>query len=120
MVCDEVIVLYHGRIVERGAPATLFSQAAHPYTRALLRAVPRLTPGVPRPRAPLPVAAVARPSADKGCAFAARCALAHARCLGERPLLREWAAGHAAACHVAEAVATAPDGRELAALAQNV
>ena len=40
LVCDEVIVLYQGRIVERGAPDTLFREAAHPYTRRLLAAVP--------------------------------------------------------------------------------
>ena len=40
LVCDEVIVLYQGRIVERGAPATLFRAAEHPYTRKLLAAVP--------------------------------------------------------------------------------
>ena len=40
LVCDEVIVLYQGRIVERGAPDTLFREAAHPYTRKLLAAVP--------------------------------------------------------------------------------
>ena len=44
LVCDEVIVLYQGRIVERGAPDTLFRQAAHPYTRALMQAVPQLRP----------------------------------------------------------------------------
>jgi peptide/nickel transport system ATP-binding protein len=43
-VCAEVAVMQHGRVVECGAPARLFSQAAHPYTRALLDAVPRLKP----------------------------------------------------------------------------
>jgi peptide/nickel transport system ATP-binding protein len=120
MVCDEVIVLYQGRIVERGAPATLFSQAAHPYTRALLGAVPRLGPGARTRRAPRPAAGVAQAPADNGCAFALRCPLAHARCLAERPMLRAWVGGHAAACHLAEQVAATPDGGELSALAQNV
>ena len=46
LVCDEVLVMQHGRIVERGAPAQLFSQPEHPYTRRLLAAVPggRVTP----------------------------------------------------------------------------
>ncbi len=43
-VCDEVAVIYQGRIVEQGSAATLFRRAAHPYTRALLAAVPQLTP----------------------------------------------------------------------------
>jgi peptide/nickel transport system ATP-binding protein len=113
MVCDEVLVLYQGRIVEQGAPETLFKQAAHPYTRALLQAVPRLQPGAAlqrsttaRPRAasaaPLPAEAGAG-----GCAFAARCAWRHTRCLSERPLLRDLGERHRAACHVAERVAEA-------------
>jgi peptide/nickel transport system ATP-binding protein len=40
LVCDEVLVLYQGRVVERGAPETLFRDARHPYTRRLLAAVP--------------------------------------------------------------------------------
>jgi peptide/nickel transport system ATP-binding protein len=114
MVCDEVIVLYQGRIVERGAPDTLFQRAAHPYTRALLQAVPRLQPGAARARlgALLPAASGAAPA--EGCAFAPRCAFASERCRVERPLLRVLAAlppcGHAAACHVAEDVAALPGG----------
>ncbi|AKJ32031.1 ATP-binding cassette domain-containing protein [Caldimonas brevitalea] len=44
-LCDEVIVMQRGRVVERGTPARLFQQAAHPYTQALLDAVPRVEPG---------------------------------------------------------------------------
>jgi peptide/nickel transport system ATP-binding protein len=114
MVCDEVIVLYQGRIVERGAPDTLFQRAAHPYTRALLQAVPRLQPGAARTRrgAALPAATGAAPA--DGCAFAPRCTFATERCRTERPPLRELAAlpggVHEAACHVAETVAALPGG----------
>ena len=53
-LCDEVVVLYQGRIVERGTPQELFHHAQHPYTRALLNAVPRIEPGRARARrAPL-------------------------------------------------------------------
>ena len=53
-LCDEVVVLYQGRIVERGTPQELFHNAQHPYTRALLNAVPRIEPGRARARrAPL-------------------------------------------------------------------
>ena len=53
-LCDEVVVLYQGRIVERGTPQELFHNAPHPYTRALLNAVPRIEPGRARARrAPL-------------------------------------------------------------------
>ncbi len=49
-LCDEVVVLYQGRIVERGAPAQLFHHAQHPYTQALVAAVPQVQPGRARAR----------------------------------------------------------------------
>jgi peptide/nickel transport system ATP-binding protein len=49
-LCDEVVVLYQGQIVERGTPAQLFSDAQHPYTRALVAAAPRIAPGRARAR----------------------------------------------------------------------
>jgi peptide/nickel transport system ATP-binding protein len=114
MVCDEVIVLYQGRIVERGAPDALFQCAAHPYTRALLQAVPRVRSGARRRSAALPRAVSIGPSPAAGCAFAPRCPWATERCRSDRPLLRELALGtsgvHAAACHVAETVAALPGG----------
>ncbi len=111
MVCDELIVLYQGRVVEQGAPATLFGHAAHPYTRALMRSVPRLRPGVARQRGHLPVATGAAVPAQRGpgCAFAPRCPFAQSRCLAEAPLLRALdGSGHVAACHFAEQVACTP------------
>jgi peptide/nickel transport system ATP-binding protein len=106
-VSDQVIVLYQGRIVEQGAPDVLFHQAAHPYTRALLRSVPRLMPGARRRavRVPLPLAE----ASAEGCAFAPRCPWAQPLCLQQQPALRalpaDAAAPHAAACHRAETVA---------------
>jgi peptide/nickel transport system ATP-binding protein len=113
MVCDEVIVLYQGRIVEQGAPETLFRRAAHPYTRALMQAVPRVQPGAAHQRRPAAAAAAGRGRAPgEACAFAPRCTFAHARCLSEPPLLRRLSEGaaplHAAACHAAETVAAGP------------
>ena len=49
-LCDEVVVLYQGRIVERGSPAELFRNAQHPYTRSLVGAVPQVQPGRARAR----------------------------------------------------------------------
>ncbi|MET1116493.1 MAG: ATP-binding cassette domain-containing protein [Comamonas sp.] len=49
-LCDEVVVLYQGQIVERGAPAQLFAAPRHPYTRALVAAVPQIAPGRARAR----------------------------------------------------------------------
>ncbi|ART54373.1 peptide ABC transporter ATP-binding protein [Acidovorax carolinensis] len=59
-LCDEVLVLYQGRIVERGTPQQLFHHAQHPYTRALISAVPRIEPGRARARRALMAAGVAR------------------------------------------------------------
>jgi peptide/nickel transport system ATP-binding protein len=106
LVCDEVIVLYQGRIVEQGDPDTLFRAAAHPYTRALLEAVPRLEPGAQVPPAPLPVPI----DAPGGCPFAPRCAFRQDRCIREAPALRPLTRMHRAACHEAEALLSRPAG----------
>ena len=98
-LCDEVAVIYQGRIVEQGSPLTLFRSAAHPYTQALLAAVPRLVADPAsggRKRMPAPPAQ-ARPAA--ACPYAARCPQAQPRCDAERPELRAIDAGHLVACH---------------------
>jgi oligopeptide/dipeptide ABC transporter ATP-binding protein len=113
-----VIVLYQGRVVEHAPADRLFHAAAHPYTRALLDAVPAgLTGAEPRRStrtaavATAPTAAYAAGDSESaaaqfshGCPFAPRCALRLERCLRENPDLREIAPGHRAACHVAESV----------------
>lgn len=118
LVCDDVIVLYQGRAVEHAPADRLFHAAAHPYTRALLDAVPAgLTGAEPRRStrtaavATAPTAAYAAGDSESaaaqfshGCPFAPRCALRLERCLRENPDLREIAPGHRAACHVAESV----------------
>jgi peptide/nickel transport system ATP-binding protein len=118
LVCDEVLVLYQGRVVEQGDPDTLFRAAAHPYTRTLLAAVPRAQPGARRgpaaavPTAPATAAREPRPPGPApaaGCAFAPRCAFRQDRCLAEAPPLRALSSGpaaasHSAACHEAERV----------------
>jgi len=105
LVCDEVIVLYQGRVVEQGTPDTLFTAAAHPYTRALMDAVPGARArGASRPqRAVLPADAAPGGSAT-ACAFAPRCPWRQAECAATAPALRPLAPGHLAACHQAEAV----------------
>ena len=113
-VCDEVAVIYRGRIVEQGSPQDLFRASAHPYTRALLDAVPRTDDPARRrasraaARAAPPIAPPARaaePDAGRGCSFAARCPRAATRCHAEVPALAALASGHLAACHFAAEVA---------------
>lgn len=98
-LADELAVMYAGRIVERGPLATLLAEPAHPYTRALLEALPRLG------AAPVPIpGAVPDPAAHpEGCRFRPRCPRAAQRCWQE-PELRE-RGGRAVACHFPGAAA---------------
>jgi oligopeptide/dipeptide ABC transporter ATP-binding protein len=95
--CNDVVVMYAGRVVERAATAALFADPQHPYTVGLMAAVPRIDGGsdrlatipgtVPPPWITLP-----------GCRFASRCPLAGAQCLAQDPPLVDVSPGHAVAC----------------------
>ena len=97
-LCDDVAVMYLGQLVETASRDRLFSQPLHPYTQALLAAVPTLQPqqkpsqivqgDIPDPANPPP-----------GCRFSSRCSLATAQCRSEAPRLRQVAEGHQVACH---------------------
>jgi peptide/nickel transport system ATP-binding protein len=98
-VSHEVAVMYLGRIVERGDPDRLFAAPSHPYTRALVSAIPvahrsgrqrLILKGDP----PNPV------DVPTGCAFHERCPIAVARCRAETPALRPVADGRHVACHL--------------------
>ena len=100
-LCDEVAVIYQGRIVEQGSPLTLFQAAAHPYTHALLSAAPRVRAGSAsgrRQRATV-VAPGIHPAG--ACPYAARCPQAQTLCDAQRPELKAVDDGHLVACHFA-------------------
>ena len=98
-VCDRVVVMYLGRVVESAPVEELFARAHHPYTRALLAEIPRidarrtrfsaLRGEIPSPIAPPP-----------GCHFHPRCPQAMPRCRTEVPRLRGIAIHHQSACHL--------------------
>jgi peptide/nickel transport system ATP-binding protein len=109
-LCDEVAVIYLGRIVEQGPPETLFHLAAHPYTQALLDAVPRMEPGRKRAagqRAPGVLSVATGAGSLNACPYASRCLHAQQRCVEEAPALRALGQGHQAACHFAEDISAA-------------
>ena len=105
-ISDRVAVMYLGRIVELAPTAALFAQPAHPYTQALLDAIPVPDPRRRRRRALLrgEVPSPVRP--PPGCHFHPRCPIATDRCRVEAPALIQLGGGHSAACHYAPAPRT--------------
>lgn len=102
-ICDEIAVMYLGQIVEQADRVTLFKNPRHPYTKALLEAVPSVH-GINRDRShrtrlrgdpPSPI------NLPKACRFASRCPRAEARCHSEIPPLEENKTGHKVACFFA-------------------
>ncbi len=104
-ISDRVAVMYLGRVVEEAPSAELFARPHHPYTQALLSAVPTTDPIQEKKRRRLMLAgeppSPLNPPA--GCAFHPRCAHAFDRCKAERPSLDERRPGHRVACHLEEA-----------------
>jgi peptide/nickel transport system ATP-binding protein len=99
-LCDRVCVMYAGQVVEESSTVTLVGQPEHPYTRALLRALPRLS--VERDvLASIPGNAPSASSVPAGCAFHPRCAHARADCLSGIPALVPFAEGHQVRCRYA-------------------
>lgn len=100
-VCRRVLILYRGRVVEEGPTEAVFGHPCHPYTKLLKSAVPdpdievAEEAVVPEP----PMSAMAREGV--GCAFAARCPQATARCLESAPVLSARDPGRRVACHFA-------------------
>jgi oligopeptide/dipeptide ABC transporter ATP-binding protein len=97
-VCDRVLVMYAGRIVEDLPVDVLSGHARHPYTRALLGAVPSLDTDRSLPLIVIPGRPADPSVLPPGCAFAPRCPLADARCRAEDPPLESTADGQRVAC----------------------
>jgi oligopeptide/dipeptide ABC transporter ATP-binding protein len=101
-ISHRVAVMYLGRIVELADTASLFTRPQHPYTVALLSAVPVPDPRTARKRIILSGDVPSPVNPPPGCRFHTRCPLAEARCRVEVPVMKEVAPGHFAACHLRE------------------
>ena len=101
-ISDRVAIMYLGRVVELAPTDTVFQRANHPYTQALLKELPTLTPGR-RNYQPIKGELPSPLDPPTGCAFHPRCPHAMPRCKTERPLLREIAPGQHSACHLNDA-----------------
>ncbi len=103
-VSDEVAVMYLGRIVEQAPAMDIYRSPRHPYTRALLSAIPQPDPGLKRTRIVLDGDVPSPMNPPAGCAFHTRCPLTVERCKRESPVLRKMSSSglHRVACHLAE------------------
>jgi oligopeptide transport system ATP-binding protein len=97
-IADRIAVFYLGRIVEEGPAAALIEKPLHPYTVALIAAVPEPRPDAPRVLRALPGEPPGAGQAPPGCPFHPRCPIARERCREERPELSDAAAGRRVAC----------------------
>jgi oligopeptide/dipeptide ABC transporter ATP-binding protein len=101
-ISHRVAVMYLGRIVELADKASLFASPQHPYTEALLSAVPVPDPTIKPNRIILQGDVPSPIKPPSGCHFHTRCPYAFERCKVERPIMREIKSGHYAACHLRE------------------
>ncbi|MBR6114427.1 MAG: ATP-binding cassette domain-containing protein [Oscillospiraceae bacterium] len=101
-ISDEIIVMYLGVVVEHASADSIFEHTLHPYTKALLDAVPVAELGAKKSRSFIKGEITSPIDPKPGCRFAARCPYAADRCRSETPELRELLPGHQVACHLAE------------------
>jgi oligopeptide/dipeptide ABC transporter ATP-binding protein len=107
-IATRVAVMYLGEIVEEAPSAALFALPRHPYTRALLGAIPVPAPELERRRVVLQGDVPSPLEPPSGCRFHTRCPYAQERCRREAPPLEADGAGHATACHFWREIATEP------------
>ena len=100
-ICDRVAVMYLGRIVESADTDALYGDMRHPYTKALMSAIPEADPDRKRERVLLEGDLPSAIDIPEGCRFASRCGLCSEICLKSEPRLREVSPGHQVACHYA-------------------
>ena len=102
MEIHQLPVMYLGKVVEQGDAKTIVNTPQHPYTKALISAIPVVDPDSKRQRIVLPGDVPSPINPPSGCPFHPRCPLAEERCKSEVPKLRELKNGQLAACHLAE------------------
>lgn len=103
-ISNDIIVMYLGTVVEHASSDSIFENRLHPYTKALLDAVPVAELGAKKNRTFIKGEISSPINPKPGCRFAARCPYATERCHQETPQLRELLPGHRVACHLAEEV----------------
>ena len=96
---DDIMVMYGGRTMEQADTATLFAEMRHPYTEALLEAIPRIDAPSHSRLVPIPGKPPDAIDVPSGCPFAARCRACPDACLVDQPALTAHGATHLCACH---------------------